>query len=415
MENIETVVIGAGQAGLALSWHLSQRRCEHLLLERARIAERWHSQRWDSLYFQFPNWSIELPGHPPYAGGPPDAFAHRSEVWGFLGSYAAAIHAPVRCDTEVTALRRDGALPARFRLITPQGELRARNVVVATGPYQRGRVPLLQRGLPPEVMQIHSGDYRNPDQLPEGAVLVVGSRASGCQIADELIEAGRRTYISVGRHQRAPRRYRGRDALWWRRELGLLDQTATEVPPERRLPPPLVTGVHGGYDVDLRQSAARGLSLLGYLQNVNDGRLHFGDDLETTLRGGDRSLEEFVARIDAHVARTGGLDVEPVEPAPEKPCVPAPTIAHSPTLLDARADRIGSVIWATGYSFDFSWIELPEVFDSAGAPIHSRGIAEIPGLYFLGLPWLHKRKSSFLFGVGEDAAHIAAAISDEAS
>lgn len=412
MESIENVVIGAGQAGLALSWHLSQRRCEHLVLERARIAERWHSRRWDSLYFQFPNWSIELPGHPPYAGGPPDAFAHRSEVWGFLESYAAAIRAPVRCNTEVTALRRNGAPPVRFRLVTPQGELRARNVVVATGPYQRGRVPLLQRGLPPEVMQIHSGDYRNPDQLPEGAVLVIGSRASGCQIADELIEAGRRTYLSVGRHQRAPRRYRDRDALWWRRELGLLDQTATEVPPEHRLPPPLVTGVHGGYDVDLRQSAARGLSLLGHLQDISDGRLHFGDDLETTLRGGDRSLEEFVARIDAHVARTGGLDVEP---APEKPCVPARPIAHSPTLLNARADRIGSVIWATGYSFDFSWIELPEVFDSAGAPIHSRGITEIPGLYFLGLPWLHKRKSSFLFGVGEDAAHIAAAISDEAS
>jgi putative flavoprotein involved in K+ transport len=312
----------------------------------------------------------------------------------------------------VTALRRDHARPARFQLVTPEGELRARNVVIATGPYQRGRVPLLQRGLHPEVMQIHSGNYRNPDLLPEGAVLVVGSRASGCQIADELVEAGRRTYLSVGRHQRAPRRYRGRDALWWRRELGLLDQTAAEVPAEHRLPPPLVTGVHGGYDVDLRQSAARGLSLVGHLQAISDGRLHFNDDLETTLRGGDRSLEEFVARIDAHVARTGRLDVEP---APEKPCVHGQTFAHSPPLLDTRADRIGSVIWATGYSFDFSWIELPEVIDSAGAPIHNRGITAISGLYFLGLPWLHKRKSSFLFGVGEDAAHIAAAIADEAS
>ncbi len=412
MESIETLVIGAGQAGLALSWHLSQRRCEHLVLERARIAERWHSQRWDSLYFQFPNWSIELPGHPPYAGGPPDAFAHRSEVWGFLESYAAAIRAPVRCNTEVAALCRDGNRPTRFRLVTPQGELRARNVVVATGPYQLARVPLLQRGLPPQVMQIHAGDYRNPDLLPEGAVLVIGSGASGCQIADELIEAGRHSYLSVGRHQRAPRRYRGHDAFWWRRELGELDQTATELPPERRLPPPLVTGVHGGYDIDLRQSAARGLSLLGHLKDISDGRLHFGDDLETNLRGGDRSFEEFVARIDAHVARTGGLDVEP---APDKPCVPAQTMAQSLAQLDARADRIGSVIWATGYSFDFGWIELPEVFDVAGAPIHSRGITEVPGLYFLGLPLLHKRKSSFLAGVGEDAAHIAAAIAGEVS
>jgi putative flavoprotein involved in K+ transport len=409
MESIETVVIGAGQAGLALSWHLSQRGCEHLVVERARIAERWHSQRWDSLYFQFPNWGIELPGHPPYAGGPPDAFAHRSEVWGFLESYAATIRAPVRCSTEVAALRRDDARPARFRMVTPQGELRARNVVVATGPYQRGSVPRRHCGLAPEVLQIHAGDYRNPHHLPEGAVLVIGSGASGCQIAEELIEAGRQTYLSVGRHQRAPRRYRGRDAFWWRRELGLLDQTAAEVPPERRLPPPLVTGVHGGYDVDLRQSAARGLYLLGHLQDISDGRLHFADDLEMNLRAGDQSLEEFVSKIDAHVARTG-LDVEA---APARPPASARAVAHTRTQLDTRADRIGSVIWATGYNVDFGWIELREVFDTDGTPIHRRGVTETAGLYFLGLPWLHKRKSTFLAGVGEDAAHIAAAIAGE--
>jgi putative flavoprotein involved in K+ transport len=409
MESIETVVIGAGQAGLALSWHLSQRGCEHLVVERGRIGERWHSQRWDSLHFQFPNWSIELPGHPPYAGGPPDAFAHRSEVWGFLESYAAAIRAPVRCGTEVTALRRDDAQPARFRMVTPHGELRARSVVVATGPYQRARVPPLQRGLAPEVLQIHAGNYRNPHQLAEGAVLVIGSGASGCQIADELIEAGRDTYLSVGRHQRAPRRYRGRDGFWWRRELGLLDQTAAEVPPERRFPPPLVTGVHGGYDVDLRLSAARGLSLLGHLQGISDGRLHFADDLETNLRAGDQSLEEFVTTIDAHVARTG-LDVEA---APDGHRARARAAAHSRTQLDTRADCIGSVIWATGYNFDFGWIELPGVFGADGTPIHRRGVTQTAGLYFLGLPWLHKRKSTFLAGVGEDSAHIAAAIADE--
>jgi len=409
MERIETVVIGAGQAGLALSWHLSLRGCEHLVVERARIAERWHSQRWDSLYFQFPNWSIELPGQPPYSGGPPDAFAHRSEVCTFLGSYAAAIRAPVRCGTDVMALRRHDNRLERFRIVTPHGELRARNVVVATGPYQRGRVPPLQRGLAPEVLQIHAGDYRNPHRLPEGAVLVIGSGASGCQIADELIEAGRHTYLSVGRHQRAPRSYRGRDAFWWRRELGLLDQTAAEVPHERRLPPPLVTGVHGGYDVDLRQSAARGLSLLGHLQDISDGRLHFADDLEASLRAGDRSLEEFVSRIDAHVALTG-LDVQA---APDRQRAAAPAAARSRTKLDTRADRIGSVIWASGYNFDFGWIELPEVFDADGTPIHRRGVTETAGLYFLGLPWLHKRKSTFLAGVGEDAAHIAATIAGE--
>ena len=409
MEQVETIVIGAGQAGLALSWHLSQRGCEHLVLERARIAERWHSQRWDSLYFQFPNWGIELPGQPPYAGGPPDAFAHRSEVWKFLENYAAAIRAPVRCGVTVTALRGGG--DPGFRLTTSHGDMSARCVVVSTGPYQCGRLPPLHRNLPPGVVHVHAGDYRNPAALPDGAVLVVGSGASGCQIADELVEAGRRTHLCVGRHQRVPRRYRGRDVFWWRRELGLLDQTAADVAPERRLPPPLVTGVHGGYDIDLRQSAARGLVLLGHLEGIDDdGRLHLADDLAANLRGGDQSLDEFLAAVDHHVAHSS-LEVEPPPPRPPM-SVADPVI--SPARLDLRADRIGSVIWATGYDVDFGWIELPAVFDSMGGPIHTRGVTALPGLYFLGLPWLHKRKSTFLAGVGEDAAFIAASIAGRA-
>ena len=401
-EQVEAIVIGAGQAGLAMSWHLSQRGCEHLVLERARIAERWRTQRWDSLYFQFPNWGLELPGHPPYAGGAPDAFAHRNEVWGFLEEYAAAIRAPLRCGVEVTALRSDES--NGYKLFTPHGTLRARSVVVATGPYQRARIPPLREGLPPSVLQVHAGDYRNPTSLPEGAVVVVGSGASGCQIADELVEAGRRVYLCVGRHQRVPRRYRGRDAFWWRRELGMLDQTAAQVPPEHRLPPPLVTGVHGGYDVDLRQSAARGLSLLGHLQGINDGRMHFADDLDAQLRTGDRSLDEFLARVDQHIERTG-LDA-PL--APER-AAPSPSPISSQAQLDVGGERIGSVVWATGYHLDFAWVALP-VFDAAGAPIHTRGVTALKGLYFLGLPWLYKRKSTFLAGIGEDAAFIADAI-----
>ena len=401
-EQVETVIVGAGQAGLAMSWQLSQRGREHLVLERARVAERWRTQRWDSLYFQFPNWGLELPGRPPYAGGPPDAFAHRSEVWGFLEDYAAAIRAPVRCGVEVTALRGDEN--NRYKLLTTHGTLRARSVVVATGPYQRARIPPLHRGLPPSVLQVHAGDYRNPPSLPDGAVVVVGSGASGCQIADELVEAGRRVHLCVGRHLRVRRRYRGRDAFWWRRELGLLDQTAAEVPPERRLPPPLVTGVNGGYDVDLRQSAALGLSLLGHLQGIDDGRMHFADDLDAQLRAGDRSLVEFLAMVDQHIERTG-IDA----PAAPGRAPPSPAAIQSPAQLDIRSERIGSVIWATGYNLDFAWAELP-VFDTAGAPIHTRGVTALAGLYFLGLPWLHKRKSTFLAGVGEDAAFIADAI-----
>lgn len=401
-EHVETIVIGAGQAGLAMSWHLSQRGCEHLVLERARIAERWRTQRWDSLCFQFPNWGLELPGHPPYAGGPPDAFAHRNEVWGFIEEYAAAVHAPVRCAVEVTALRGDEK--NGYRLLTQHGTLQARSVVVATGPYQRGRIPSLHQGLPPSVLQVHAGDYRSPASMPDGAVVVVGSGASGCQIADELVEAGRRVFLCVGRHQRAPRRYRGRDAFWWRRELGMLDETAAEVPPERRLPPPLVTGVHGGYDVDLRQSAAQGLCLLGRLQGIDGGSMYFADDLDVQLRAGDRSLDEFLARVDQHIERTG-LDAPQ---APERADRSPPSI-DSPAQVDVRGERIGSVVWATGYDRDFSWVELP-VLDSAGEPVHTRGVTAMQGLYFLGMPWLHKRKSTFLAGVGEDAGFIADAI-----
>jgi hypothetical protein len=224
------------------------------------------------------------------------------------------------------------------------------------------------------------------------------------QIADELVEAGRRVYLCVGRHQRVPRRYRGHDSFWWRRELGMLDETAAEVPPERRLPPPLVTGVHGGYDVDLRHSAARGLSLLGHLRGIDGDRMYFADDLDAQLRVGDRSLDEFLARVDQHIERTG-LDAPS---APERTHRSPPPI-HSPAQLDVRGERIGSVVWATGYDRDFSWVELP-VLDPAGAPIHTRGVTAMQGLYFLGMPWLYTRKSTFLAGVGEDAGFIADAI-----
>jgi putative flavoprotein involved in K+ transport len=234
--------------------------------------------------------------------------------------------------------------------------------------------------------------------------VVVGSGASGCQIADELVEVGRKVDLCVGRHQRVPRRYRGRDSFWWRRELGMLDETAAEVPPERRLPPPLVTGVHGGYDVDLRQSAARGLSLLGRLQCVDGDRMYFADDLDAQLRAGDRSLNEFLARVDRHIERTG-LDAPS---APER-ADRAPSPTHSSAHLDVRGEHIGSVVWATGYDRDFSWVQVP-VLDPAGAPIHTRGVTAMQGLYFLGMPWLYKRKSTFLAGVGEDAGFIADAI-----
>jgi putative flavoprotein involved in K+ transport len=407
MDAVETVVIGGGQAGLAMSYCLRQHGCEHLVLERARVAERWHSERWDSLCFQFPNWSIELPG---LAYSAPDAhgFAHKTDVARFIAGYGVWAQAPVRTGVDVTSLRRLQS-GVGFDLETSQGRLQARNVIVATGPYQRPCPPSGECDLPSDVVQLHASAYRNPAALPAGAVVVVGSGASGCQIADELVEAGRHVFLSVGRHRRLPRSYRGRDVFWWRRELGELDRLVSSLPPRHRSAPPLVTGAHGGYELDLRQSARRGLQLLGHFRGAADGSMAFAQDVESSLRDGDQAYREFLAAVDTHVTQAG-LDAPGAADTGVLPMPRGPTELLVPRAsLNIAADRIGSVIWATGYALDFRWINVP-VFDATGAPLHQRGVTSVAGLYFLGLRWLNKLKSSFLCGVGEDAAYIASCI-----
>lgn len=401
MEQIKTVVVGGGQAGLALSYYLSRQGCEHVVLERGRLAERWRAQRWDSLMFQFPNWSIELPDAR-YEGDDPDGFAHRGVVQAFIADYGARIRAPVRLGVNALKVRqsqRDG----RYVVVTAEGDIEACNVVLATGPYQRPIVPTVAASLPGDLVQIHTADYRNPSQLPPGAVLLVGSGASGCQIAEELAEAGRRVFFAIGRHERVPRRYRGRDAFWWRRELGTLDQTTEATPKAMRTPPPLVTGVRGGYDVDIRRYPALGMILTGRLVDARDGVASFAPDLEHHLTLGDRKFVEFVRAVDDHVRRTG-LDAPPAETINGSGRDPTP--ANGPSTVNLRVEGIGSVIWATGYAVDFRWVELP-ICDARGSPLHKDGVTAHPGIYLLGLPWLRKRKSSFLGGVGEDAKLIA--------
>jgi putative flavoprotein involved in K+ transport len=402
MKTVDTIVVGAGQAGLAMSFHLRHRGRDHVLLERGRVAERWHSERWDSLRFQSPNWSIELPGYR-YEGGDPDGFASKDEVLTFIAQYAERIEAPI-LTSSVSKLRCK--TPGDVFELTTDGEAwRAHNVVVATGAYQCHRRVRWQDELPAGLCQVHANAYRNPQSLPEGAVLVIGSGASGCQIADELLEAGRRVFLSVGRHARVPRRYRGRDVFWWRLALGDLDRTAEQTSPALRSPGPLLTGVQGGYEVDLRRSARRGLTLLGRLVGVAGSELVLADDLESNLRQGDDYRRDFLARVDAFAKRME-LDVPP--PSAEDGVGPS-TAVVSPERLDIAAQGIGAVIWATGYGFDFDWVDLP-AFDRSGAPVQRRGASPVPGLYFIGLPWLHRAKSSFLCGLGEDAARIAAMI-----
>jgi len=404
VERIETVVIGGGQAGLTMSHGLSRLGRPHVVLERHRIAERWRTERWESLRFQFPNWAMRLPGFG-YTGDAPDVFAPRDEVVRFIEDYAAFIRAPVRTGIDV---RRVGRAPGAdgFLIETDAGTMIAHNVLFATGPYQRPVIPAAAQGIG-DVVQIAAGDYRDPDQLPAGGVLVVGSGASGCQIAEELMRAGRSVCLSVGLHRRIPRRYRGKDVIWWITELGLDDKIADEA--ATRQAPLLISGAYGGNTVDLRGYAAAGMVLLGRMLDARDGVVGFAPDLTENLAKGDESFAGFLRIADAHVDRQGlALPAEhlPVTTFPE----PASDIAS----LDLRAAGIASVIWATGYRYDFDWIDL-DVFDpSTRAPRHRRGVTDVPGAYFLGLPMLHKTKSSFLSGVGEDADFLADRIADRA-
>jgi len=395
----ETVIVGGGHAGLALSYHLGRLGRPHVILERGRVAERWRSERWDSLMFQFPNWSLRLPGHE-YRGSEPDGFATRAEVIAFIERYREIVGAPVRTGVRVDRVRAEAG---RFRLETTEGPIEAANVVIATGPYQEPLLPAVRHALPPGLAQVHASGYRNPAQLPEGAVLVVGSGASGCQIVEDLLAAGRTVYLSVGRHRRYPRRYRGRDMFWWMERIGALDQTRAERPEARERPNPLVTGVGGGHDIDLRDYAAAGVTLLGHLVDVTGSRLRLADDVAALLAAGDESVGVFTRAVDAYVARSGLAAPAEAPPAIGSPRATPPAPIRE---LDLATSGIMSVVWATGFRRDFGWIDAP-VLDDRGEPIHRRGVTGCEGLYFLGLPWLHKLKSSVLCGVGDDAAHLA--------
>jgi putative flavoprotein involved in K+ transport len=397
IEHIETLIIGGGQAGLTMSHRLSQRGRPHLVLERHRIAERWRTERWDGLRFQFPNWSVRLPDFA-FRHDDPDGFTTSAAIVDFITAYADFIKAPIRCGVEVSALRTGDTM--RFLAETSRGPIAANNVVVATGPYQRARIPDLP--MDGSVFQVHASHYTNPTQLPEGAVLIVGAGASGAQIAEELLRAGRPVYLCVGEHKRMPRRYRGKDLIRWL-EVMKLDQTSVE---QRGASTalPLITGAYGGHTIDLRRFAADGVTLLGRLQAVQDGVLHFADDLADSLAQGDVAHGGFLDRVDEYIAREN-LDAPP-EPEARIRLPDPPSVSTPIRSLDMRASGINSVLWSTGYSFDYSWLHLP-VLNARGEPQHRHGVTDVPGLYFLGLQWLSKMNSSFLSGVGDDAARLA--------
>jgi len=404
-EQIDTVIIGGGHAGLTMSYYLSQLGREHLIVERGQVAERWSSERWDSLCFQFPNWTIEAPGYK-YQSDNPEAFAPGREVVRFIQDYATFIKAPIRCGVEVTSLER-ASDSGRYLLTTTKGTIEAANAVIATGPYQRAAIPTMSSAVPKNIFQVHSSAYRNPNQLPPGAVLVVGSGASGCQIADDLQQSGRQVYLSVGRHSRVPRRYRGKDFAYWGAALKRPDQIVDTVPVHlRKGAELLLTGANGGYDVDLRSMAARGIVLLGHSEGIKDGDLKLADDLEQNLAKGDEVFENLKKAVDEYVAKTG-LEV-PEELQSEICSNIGKQISTPVSHLNFKDAGVSAIIWASGFRCDFGWVKLP-IFDDGGEPVHRRGVTQFPGIYFLGLRWLYKRRSSFLLRAGpsEDAAYLA--------
>ncbi|NDZ79819.1 NAD(P)-binding domain-containing protein [Streptomyces sp. SID10853] len=398
-EETEVVVVGAGQAGVAMSEHLGVHGVPHVVLERHRIAERWRSERWDSLVANGPAWHDRFPGLE-FSGVDPAAFASKEQVADYFAAYAEKIGAPVRCGVEVTSVHKHEGRPG-FRVETSEGPIDARYVVAATGPFQRPVIPpIVPDGAVP--VQIHSSGYRNPEQLPDGAVLVVGAGSSGVQIADELRRSGRRVFLSVGPHDRPPREYRGRDFCWW---LGVLGRWDAETPPQGAEHVTIaVSGARGGHTVDFRALAADGIELLGMTGSYDDGVLRFAPDLATNIALGDAKYLELLEAADAYVARNG-LDL-PAEPeahvlGPDPQCVTEPRLE-----LDLAAAGVTSVVWATGFAADYSWLEA-DAFDENGRPVHRRGVSPEPGVYFLGLPWLSRRGSSFIWGVWHDARYIA--------
>ena len=399
IEKIETLVVGGGQAGLAMSEHLSNCGVPHLVLERYRIAERWRSERWDSLVANGPAWHDRFPGME-FSDTDPDAFPPKEKVADYFVAYAEKIAAPIRCGVEVKEVQRHMGRPG-FRVETSDGVIEANSVVAATGPFQRPVIPAV---VPEDagITQIHSNAYRNPEQMPEGAVLVVGAGSSGGQIADELLRAGKRVYLSVGPHDRPPRSYRGRDFVWWLGVLGKWDAAALEPGTEHITIS--VSGAHGGHTVDFRRLATQGMTLVGRTESFKDGVMHFATDLAGNLAQGDANYLSVLDEADAYIARNG-LDL-PQEPEariidPDPQCVTDPILE-----LNLAEAGITSIVWATGFAVDYSWLKVNAI-DQEGKPRHQRGISAEPGVYFLGLPWQSRRGSSFIWGVWHDAKFLA--------
>ena len=394
------IIVGGGQAGLSMSWYLCRRGIDHVILERHVPGHAWRAERWDSFCLVTPNWQCQLPGFP-YAGSDPHGFMLRQEIIDYMDAYIASFNPPVLSGVEALKLCRGPA--GEFRLATSAGAFTAEQVVIATGGYHDPIVPCYAERLAPDIVQLHSSEYRNPQSLPAGAVLVVGSGQSGCQIAEDLHLESRPVHLCVGAAPRVARRYRGKDVVEWLHLMGYYDIPVEQHPLKedvRDRTNHYVTGRDGGRDIDLRQRALEGMRLYGRLAGIDDGTLRFEPDLRANLDAADAVSESIKRSIDGFIAKHG------IAAPTEAPYVPPWTPKDESAALDYRAAEIRSVVWCIGFRTDFRWIELP-VFDGRGAPAHRRGVTREEGLYFLGLQWLHSWGSGRFSGVARDAAHLA--------
>jgi putative flavoprotein involved in K+ transport len=405
--HISVAIVGGGQAGLSMSYYLKQSGIDHVVLEKRSVTHTWRAQRWDAFCLVTPNWQCALPDYP-YRGDDPHGFMKKDEIIAWLDGFVRHVDAPVREGLAVTRVARRPQ--GGFLLQTSDGALSADQVVVASGGYHTPIVPRMAERLPAHVVQIQSSEYRTPEALPEGAVLVVGSGQSGAQIAEDLHLAGRKVVLAVGEAPRCARFYRGRDVVDWLADMKYYDMPVEEHPLRegvRDNTNHYVTGRDGGRDIDLRRFAHEGMELYGVLEDYADGKLRFAPNLQENLDSADATYNRINASIDRFIAQQG------VSAPPGSPYQPLWAPQAEREWLDLAATGIGSIVWCIGFRPDFSWIDLP-VFNGRGYPGHVRGVTAQNGLYFLGLPWLHTWGSGRFSGVARDAAYLADRIAAQA-